>query len=938
MPLMDVSLPYYEVSAAVRVDFLHEGNVTLNLKSQGYCRPSLRVCKNSLKENYTAEKEGADKFITFKFFEFSMKDNMSILDQVHEFLILVSKFQNLNIEIHEKLLVGAIITKLPSSWHNYRKKLMHTSEDFTLDQIQKHIRIEEETRIREKNLNGASSSKYSEKWHIKRYCKNLKKKNHNSNKKDESANAVEQVDTIEITAIVFEMNIGMIQELHMAKTKDGHEVIMSDNHTSKVIGSGNVEIQFTSGKKLILMNVLHVPNIRKNIMKDMNEVDTISGIKLKRHSGGYALNQCYYIDKIIDKFQHLNIEEANTPYESSCKLVENDGRVVAQIEYASAIGCLIQDHWKAIGRVFGYLERTRQIALYYDLFPAVLEGYSDASWITSSSDSKSITGWVFTLDGKEAEWLRNMLLDIELWPQPILAIFLHCDSQSTLSRAYNKGCTYVDIRSGVAPTKFNTKNHGSNAIKPPLILLGYLKDIHYVKVYITCFSRVLSCSVVRSMWLFKHKFHADGSLSRYKACLVANGRSQIEGIDCDETFSPVVKPATIHTVLSLALSRDWPIYQLDVKNVFLHGSLSETVYMRQPPGFTDSAHPDYRSLYGLKQAPRAWFQRFTSYATRVGFYHSKSNSSLFIFHQGSETAYLLIYVDDIILTASSSALLQRVIYSLHSEFDMTGLGSPNYFLGISATRSSSSMFLTQSKYAGYRMLHCNPCRTLVDTDLKLGPDGDPVSDPTLYSSLAGALQYLTFTHPDITYAVQHVCLFMHDPREPHFAALKRILRYVRGTLDSDADWESCPTTRRSTSAYCVFLGDNLLSWSSKRQHTISRSSDEAEYRGVANVVTETAWLRNLLHELHTPLQSATLIYCDNVSAVYMSSNPVQHQRTKHIEIDIHFVRDKVATGHVRVLHVPSRYQYADIFTKGLPSSLFTEFQTSLSVHHLPLKL
>ncbi|GKG14472.1 ribonuclease H-like domain-containing protein, partial [Tanacetum coccineum] len=174
----------------------------------------------------------------------------------------------------------------------------------------------------------------------------------------------------------------------------------------------------------------------------------------------------------------------------------------------------------------------------------------------------------------------------------------------------------------------------------------------------------------------------------------------------------------------------------------------------------------------------------------------------------------------------------------------------------------------------------------------LGPDGDPVSDPTLYSSLAGALQYLTFTHPDITYAVQHVCLFMHDPREPHFAALKRILRYVRGTLDyglqlyasptthltaySDADWESCPTTRRSTSAYCVFLGDNLLSWSSKRQHTISRSSDEAEYRGVANVVTETAWLRNLLHELHTPLQSATLIYCDNVSAVYMSSNPVQH--------------------------------------------------------------
>ena len=147
----------------------------------------------------------------------------------------------------------------------------------------------------------------------------------------------------------------------------------------------------------------------------------------------------------------------------------------------------------------------------------------------------------------------------------------------------------------------------------------------------------------------------------------------------------------------------------------------------------------------------------------------------------------------------------------------------------------------------------------------------------------------------------------------------------------DADLAGCPTTRRSTSGYCVFLGDNLLSWSAKRQHTPSRSSAEAEYRGVANVVAETAWLRNLLRELHTPLLSATLVYCDNVSAIYMSVNPVQHQRTKHIEIDIHFVRDMVARGQVRVLHVPSRYQYADIFTKGLPCALFEEFRTSLSV-------
>ncbi|GKC02973.1 ribonuclease H-like domain-containing protein [Tanacetum coccineum] len=191
---------------------------------------------------------------------------------------------------------------------------------------------------------------------------------------------------------------------------------------------------------------------------------------------------------------------------------------------------------------------------------------------------------------------------------------------------------------------------------------------------------------------------------------------------------------------------------------------------------------------------------------------------------------------------------------------------------------------------------------------------------------------------------------MHDPREPHLNAMKRVIRYLRGTTDlelqllrsttsqliaySDADWAGCPTTNRSTSGYCVFLGDNLLTWSSKRQDTLSRSSAEAEYRGVANAVAETSWIRNLLRELHTPLFTATLVYCDNVSAVYMSANPVQHQRTKHIEIDIHFVRDKVATGH-RVIHVPSRFQYTDIFTKGLSYPLFADFRSSLSVRKTP---
>nr|GEZ09004.1 ribonuclease H-like domain-containing protein [Tanacetum cinerariifolium] len=228
------------------------------------------------------------------------------------------------------------------------------------------------------------------------------------------------------------------------------------------------------------------------------------------------------------------------------------------------------------------------------------------------------------------------------------------------------------------------------------------------------------------MWLFRHKYLADGTLSRYKARLVANGSTQLEGIDVNETFSPVVKPRTIRMVLSLATSRHWPVHQLDVKNAFLHGDLSETVYMHQPLGFRDSTHPNYvyllqRSLYGLKQAHLAWFQRFTSYITRVGYHQSCFDSSLFIFHQGKDTAYLLLYI---VLTAFSLDLLHQIIRSLHQEFAMTDLGYLNYFLGIYVTRDSSGMLLSQKKYAvkileHAGMVNCNPSRTPVDTESRL---------------------------------------------------------------------------------------------------------------------------------------------------------------------------------------------------------------------------
>jgi hypothetical protein len=226
-----------------------------------------------------------------------------------------------------------------------------------------------------------------------------------------------------------------------------------------------------------------------------------------------------------------------------------------------------------------------------------------------------------------------------------------------------------------------------------------------------------------------------------------------------------MKQATMRMVLATAISHNWPIQQLDVKNAFLHSTLTETIYCCQPTGFTDPAHPDLvchlrKSLYGLKQAPQAWYSRFASYLTTLGFIEAKSDTSLFIFRRGSDTVYLLLYVDDIILPASSTELLRRTIFAFQREFAMKDLGPLHHFLGITVERRPGGLFLHQHTYMvditkQAVMADCNPCMTPVDLQAKLADDsGPPVADASQFLSIAGALQYLMFTRPNIAYAVQ----------------------------------------------------------------------------------------------------------------------------------------------------------------------------------------
>ncbi|WVZ17715.1 hypothetical protein V8G54_010697 [Vigna mungo] len=457
-------------------------------------------------------------------------------------------------------------------------------------------------------------------------------------------------------------------------------------------------------------------------------------------------------------------------------------------------------------------------------------------------------------------------------------------------------------------------------------------------------------------WVYKIKYNSDGSIDRYKARLVAKGYNQIEGLDYLETFAPVAKLTTVRLLLAIAATKNWALKQLDVNNAFLHGDLHEDVYMKVPPGLTTSTPNQVcklqRSLYGLKQAGRQWYAKLHNFLLSHNYNCSTSDNSLFLKHDGQYLTAILIYVDDILITGNNDGEIQHITNLLHSTFRIKNLGDLTYFLGLEVARNSKGIHLSQRKYvldilAETGMLDSSPVPTpmvhkhsATNTDQFL--NGDAVAS---YRRLIGKLIYLTTTRPDITFAVNHLSQFMSAPTTAHQQATTRILRYLKGTPGTgihfpcnstiqlkvfcDSDWATCPNTRRSVTGFTIYLGNSLISWRSKKQPSVSRSSSEAEYRSLASTVCEMQWLTYLLHDLHITYTTPALIYCDNQSVIQIASNQVFHERTKHIDIDCHIVREKVAAGLIKLLPISTTMQIADILTKPLPPPIFQLLRSKL---------
>ncbi|KAL0358649.1 UNVERIFIED_CONTAM: ABC transporter G family member 28 [Sesamum angustifolium] len=364
---------------------------------------------------------------------------------------------------------------------------------------------------------------------------------------------------------------------------------------------------------------------------------------------------------------------------------------------------------------------------------------------------------------------------------------------------------------------------------------------------------------IGSKWVFKIKLKADGSIDRYKARLVAKGYNQVEGVDYVDRFSPVAKAVTVRIFLAVASSHGWPIHQVDINNAFLHGFLDEDIYMHAPDGY--HVQPGQvcklkRSLYGLKQASRQWNLELTTRLIAFGFHQSSHDHCLFTQTTGAGLVALIVYVDDVLITCPSEDKITEVKHFLDAAFTIKDLGHANYH-----------------------------------------PSSIPLIDPEPYRRLVGRLLYLSFTRPDISFGAQQLSQFVHAPCTIHMEAALHLVRYLKGcperglffpastpftlTAYCDADWASCVDSRRSLTGYCIFLGAALISWKTKKQTTVARSTAEAEYRSLGTTVCELQWVTYLLSDLSIQVPTPIPLYCDNQAAIHIVANPVFHERTKH---------------------------------------------------------
>jgi len=472
-------------------------------------------------------------------------------------------------------------------------------------------------------------------------------------------------------------------------------------------------------------------------------------------------------------------------------------------------------------------------------------------------------------------------------------------------------------------------------------------------------------NVLGVKWVYRTKLNPDGSVNKLKARLVVKGYAQQFSIDYSETFAPVARHDTIRLLIAFAAKMGWKIFHLDVKSAFLNGVLEEEIFVEQPEGFRVAGQEDKvyklkKALYGLKQAPRAWYSRIDAYLLNRGFIRSESEATLYIKCLQQEFHIVVsLYVDDLFVTGDNLNVVKQFKLDLEAEFELSDLGEMKYFLGMEICQSKNGIFVSQRKYAlevlkKFHMERCKPVATPLVANEKLSQiQSDPKVDGSVYRSLIGSLLYLTTTRPDLMFSTSLLSRFMQSPSQIHYTAAKRVLRYIKGTSDygiwyvkkmdgklqgyAYSDWAGSVDDSKSTSGYVFSFGNGIFSWKSKKQEIVAQSTAEAEYISAAAAANQAIWLRKIMKDLGEEQTKATTIWIDNKSAISMAKNPVQHGRTKHINVKFHAIREAERMKEVKLMHCSSENQLADILTKPLPKTRFEMMRSKLGVSKENLK-